>query len=137
MKQYDYHRLFPFQDHETLWKISGRRNIFDQQVVQVEEVVEGIQDHLQPQPRQGVLRHLEVISKNNRLSLLCTCDLEVHFTLHHKIYRVNTPVSKNASDRNKVYCTCPGSLGNRATNRIVQRTKVSTATAADTCIFYY
>jgi hypothetical protein len=61
-KQYDYHRLFPFQDHETLWKISGGRNLFDQQVVQVEEVVEGVKDHLQPQPRQGVLCHLEVIS---------------------------------------------------------------------------
>ena len=40
-----------FKDHETVRQISGRRHLPDQQIVEVEEVVEGIADDLQSQSR--------------------------------------------------------------------------------------
>ena len=47
-------------DHEALWKVSRQWHLLDQQAVEAEEVVEGEQDGVQPQPGEGDLRHLQI-----------------------------------------------------------------------------
>ena len=47
-------------DHEALWKVSRQWHLPHQQAVEAEEVVEGEQDRVQPQPGEGDLRHLQI-----------------------------------------------------------------------------